>query len=71
MKTLKTVFLSIIVFVTCYSCSDNLVETNNSVPYKRELNISYGINTDQNFDIYLPENRTINTKVIILVHGNE
>ncbi|MFK7749616.1 MAG: alpha/beta hydrolase [Kordia sp.] len=33
------------------------------------LDISYGTDADQTYDLYLPQNRTLNTKVIILVHG--
>ncbi len=33
------------------------------------LNVSYGADSDQVYDIYLPQNRTLATKVIILVHG--
>ncbi|MGH1384567.1 alpha/beta hydrolase fold domain-containing protein [Kordia sp.] len=33
------------------------------------LDVSYGTDTDQTYDLYLPQNRTLGTKVIILVHG--
>ena len=33
------------------------------------LNVSYGPDENQVFDIYLPENRTNATKIIILIHG--
>lgn len=33
------------------------------------LNVSYGSNDNQVFDIYLPENRTNTTKILILIHG--
>jgi len=33
------------------------------------LNVSYGSDENQVFDIYLPENRTTSTKTIILIHG--
>lgn len=33
------------------------------------LNVSYGADTEQVYDIYLPQNRTLATKVMILVHG--
>ncbi|WP_239004389.1 alpha/beta hydrolase [Lacinutrix sp. WUR7] len=34
-----------------------------------ELHISYGADSDQIFDLYLPANRTEDTKIMILVHG--
>lgn len=33
------------------------------------LNVSYGPDENQVFDIYLPENRTASTKTLILIHG--
>jgi len=33
------------------------------------LNVSYGDDDDQRFDIYLPANRSLDTKIMILVHG--
>ncbi|QRM90032.1 alpha/beta hydrolase fold domain-containing protein [Lacinutrix sp. WUR7] len=59
-----------------FSC-DN---TNNSTDSKdemllnplesyEELHISYGADSDQIFDLYLPANRTEDTKIMILVHG--
>ena len=37
--------------------------------YVEELNISYGNDSDQKFDLYLPAGRSSETKTIILVHG--
>jgi acetyl esterase/lipase len=31
--------------------------------------VSYGVDLNQNMDIYLPANRDLNTKVIVLIHG--
>lgn len=69
MYDFKTVFLGIILFVICYSCTNETSETQSVTTYKQELNVSYGSSPDQKFDIYLPANRTTSTKVMILVHG--
>lgn len=37
--------------------------------YYQELNVPYGNNNHQKMDIYLPANRTSNTKTLILIHG--
>lgn len=73
MKALKYIFLSLFI-ITAYSCSDDdsTVENNpqlNPLDYYQELDIPYGPNSDQRFDLYLPANRTTDTKVIILIHG--
>lgn len=51
------------------SCSDEDSEVMTTVAAKTQLNVSYGSHERQVFDIYLPEGRDENTKVIILIHG--
>jgi acetyl esterase/lipase len=59
-------------FITFYSCNsenETLVQEDLSVA-KTMLNVSYGPNAQQVFDLYLPANRNAtSTKTIILVHG--
>ncbi len=74
MKALKLLFISTIVISTINSCSNdssNDLDSNmlNTLEIYKELNISYGNDSDQVFDLYLPANRNLNTKTIILIHG--
>ena len=73
MKLVKLIFLGlgIVLINSCSNESLNENESNildSSISYQ-ELNIAYGNDDNQKFDLYLPENRTLNTKVMILVHG--
>ncbi|WP_225036238.1 alpha/beta hydrolase [Winogradskyella sp. SM1960] len=64
-------FLSISTYLSCSSDQTddgNIAPTNTNASYE-ELNVSYGDDSDQVFDLYLPANRTMDTKTIILVHG--
>lgn len=73
MKVLKTQLILIIfafVLVSCSSDDDNSNNDNElTLEYQELLNISYGNDSNQVFDLYLPENRTLTTKVMFLVHG--
>ena len=72
MPNLKSTIYKILILFLVFSCSDNSSEdiiTDQLLEYVEELNVSYGSDSDQKFDIYLPANRTLNTKVMILVHG--
>lgn len=53
------------------SCSNEKIDlTENAIlKYEELLNVSYGNDSQQVYDIYLPENRNSNTKAIILIHG--
>ena len=68
-------FLINLIIVFCYwGCSDNSdsdIDKNILDPSKfyQEIDISYGSDNDQKFDLYLPANRTPSTKTVILVHG--
>jgi acetyl esterase/lipase len=73
MKALKNIFICLFI-ITAASCSDNDSPSDNipqlnTLEYYQELNISYGPDSDQQFDLYLPPNRTVETKVLILIHG--
>ncbi len=64
----------IFLIVMFFNCSnESAIEDPNTEidpsKYYQELNISYGNDTNQKFDLYLPANRTENTKIMVLVHG--
>ena len=64
------IYTLIILFIS--SCSDDDNDSNDDLPLVASeiLNVSYGNDTDQKYDIYLPEGRTDElTKVFVLVHG--
>ncbi len=72
MRALQCIFFFFtLTFITNCSNTDNQESTQDSTPlsYKEILNVSYGSSNEQVYDIYLPENRSLDTKVIILVHG--
>lgn len=74
MNHLKLVFIVLLSVLIVMSCSSERSENNELEPLNttepyEELNISYGNNNAQVFDLYLPSNRTTSTKTIILVHG--
>jgi len=76
MKQFKFLFVYVMVVFVGLSCSSDDssssdTDTENLNPTKafEALNVSYGDDTDQVFDIYLPANRSSDTKLIVLVHG--
>ncbi|WOD43777.1 alpha/beta hydrolase [Hwangdonia lutea] len=74
MKALKSTFLILFITLVALSCSNETatedpIASLDPSKYYEELNISYGEDADQKFDLYLPANRTANTKVMVLVHG--
>tara|TARA_R110002051_G_scaffold86498_2_gene152344 strand:- start:2367 stop:3215 length:849 start_codon:yes stop_codon:yes gene_type:complete len=66
---------SIIVFIGCLLFFISCTEDNNTIiEFETDEaislnNLSYGDNANQIYDIYLPKNRTQDTKVILLIHG--
>ncbi|MBU2938765.1 alpha/beta hydrolase [Lacinutrix sp. C3R15] len=72
MKTIyKTLFILSLLFFTfsCDNTDENGNTNNEQLAYYEELDIAYGTDSNQVFDLYLPENRTEDTKVILLIHG--
>ena len=71
MKILKFAFLYLIVVLSINSCTDGNNDTSNpsALDFYQEFNVSYGSDPEQVFDLFLPANRTNQTKVMILIHG--
>ena len=75
MPNLKSLIFNFLIIFLILSCSttdsdENInIEGTNPLESLTNLNVSYGNDSNQKFDIYLPANRTLDTKVIILVHG--
>lgn len=66
MKRLFPVFFLSLFFVACQKESDTVQQSQE----KTILNVSYGSDTAQRMDVYLPANRTTTgTKVLVLIHG--
>ena len=74
MKNSKFILIIFISIFGLWSCSDEtgMEEIPNKLDpskFHQQLNVSYGAAAGQKFDLYLPANRTSNTKTVILVHG--
>ena len=61
---------AVLIVLTFVSCSKEQAVLKQITPASTMLNLSYGENSAQNFDAYLPAGRSTDcTKVIILIHG--
>lgn len=73
MKATKSVLLNIAVVLLLFSCSkESTQQSPNALDpseYFEKKDVSYGADKYQKFDLYLPANRSMATKVLILVHG--
>jgi len=71
MKKFQILFYSFLL-ITISSCSGNDDGNSGNPPLQAEtrMNVSYGENPQQVYDLYLPANRNSNdTKIIMLIHG--
>lgn len=75
MKNFKSkcnkIFICLFFILAFYSCDeDSVIETDSILEKKVELDIAYGAEEDQKYDLYLPMGRTkIATKYFVLIHG--
>ncbi|MEW4924692.1 alpha/beta hydrolase [Algibacter sp. 2305UL17-15] len=74
MKTLKFLFLNIVVVLFFIGCSEDPTNDapNNTLDTSKNyeaLDVPYGTHQRQTLDIYLPANRNASTKTMILIHG--
>lgn len=61
------ILFSIFWFSACTTDESTQAQTN--LEYRAETNVKYGLDALQEYDIYLPKNRTVDTKTLILIHG--
>jgi acetyl esterase/lipase len=69
---MKNILSILILSIFIFSCKKNGGEPDPvtpTTPAKTILNVEYGTDAYQKIDVYLPENRTANTKTIIAIHG--
>ncbi len=73
MKYIKLIFISISIIIGLISCSSDGSDDSHGDPFPleayEELDIPYGNDSNQMFDLYLPANRNSTTKILILIHG--
>lgn len=65
----KLLFLPFLLLFLVSCSSDDQTEVNGNLEAQTLLNVAYGNDPQQTMDVYLPENRTADTKVFVLVHG--
>ncbi|MEA1849802.1 alpha/beta hydrolase [Chryseobacterium sp. MHB01] len=61
--------LSIILLIICSNCRQKKVNFGNGVSFTIEKNIPYGEDSQQQMDIYLPENSKKEKDIFIIIHG--
>ncbi|MCM4168285.1 Acetyl esterase [Arenibacter antarcticus] len=70
MYKLPHILLLGFLFFCITSCSEDAITSDiTSLEAKNIINLEYGTDSHQKYDIYLPKNRTKDTKVLILIHG--
>lgn len=63
-------FLLLMFVASLWSChSDENANDAQSLPATKELNVAYGDDSQQTYDIYLPGAKSAATKIIFLLHG--
>lgn len=69
MKHLFSILLVSLFFIACQK-EEKIVEQPQALTEKNIMSVSYGTDTAQRMDIYLPANRTTTaTKAIVIIHG--
>jgi acetyl esterase/lipase len=71
MKFFQSLLLITSALIFTASCKKSSTDNSTTNPATAQtfLNVSYGTDAAQKMDVYLPANRTTNTKVMIIIHG--
>jgi acetyl esterase/lipase len=68
MKIIKSITAYFFLIIASLSCSSEQATTND-ISELNLTNVSYGTDSYQKYDLYLPANRNSSTKTLILIHG--
>ncbi|MRH99593.1 alpha/beta hydrolase fold domain-containing protein [Kriegella sp. EG-1] len=63
------VFAAFLILSSCTTKNEIQESLIDTAKTQQLINVSYGEHIKQVYDIYLPKNRTLDTKIMILVHG--
>lgn len=61
--------VAVLLLLVLPACKKNLIPPVSDLEAKQILDVAYGTNDQQKFDVHLPKNRTSETKVIVFLHG--
>lgn len=68
-KPISLFFCVILLLTACKKEEQKELDKKNATLAKDILDLSYGSNTAQKMDVYLPANRSANTKLVVFIHG--
>ncbi len=68
-KVALPIFILILFFFNACSTDDGENSDLNTAEATELKNVSYAADAQQTYDIYLPKDRSLNTSVILLIHG--
>ncbi len=68
MKKIIFALMLISIFFACKK-KEIIIEPTPVIPAKVMLDVAYGTDANQKMDVYLPQNRTADTKIIVTIHG--
>ena len=65
----KIILLPLLSLFLLFGCNSDDNSADTLLAAKELFNVDYGTNSEQTMDVYLPEGRDADTKVVVLVHG--
>ena len=64
-KNLTILFLLLIIF----SCKEKTINISKDITFDKQMNVSYGNDSEQKLDLYIPKNTQQNKNLFIIIHG--
>jgi len=64
-KNLTILFLLLIIF----SCKEKTINISKDITFDKQMDVSYGNDSEQKLDLYIPKNTQQNKNLFIIIHG--
>lgn len=62
-------FLALLFFVLLLSCKEKTVNISKDITFDKQMDVSYGNDSEQKLDLYIPKNTQQNKDLFIIIHG--
>ena len=62
-------FLALLFFVLLLNCKEKTINISKDITFDKQMDISYGNDSEQKLDLYIPKNTQQNKDLFIIIHG--
>lgn len=68
-RSMKKTLIFLFLFLLLLGCREKTINLGNDISFEQQLNLSYGNDSQQKLDLYIPKNKDSLKGIFVIVHG--